>query len=106
MATGFYSADLAATTNTTLATVTASTVSVGTINIVNRNATSVKVRVAIAATGTPSASEYIEYDLNLTPAGTSGATYNNSGIIAQAGKNIVVYSDTANVSAAYWHIEE
>ena len=106
MATGFYGADLAATTNTTLAIVTASTTSVGTINLTNRNATSVYVRVAIAATGTPSAGEYIEYDLELTPKGTSGATYNQSGIIAQAGKNIVVYSDAANVTASYWHIEE
>ena len=106
MATGFFSADLASTTNTTLATVATSLVSVGTINIVNRNASPVRVRVAIAATGTPSAGEYIEYDLTLTAAGTAGATYNNSGIVAQAGKNVVVYSDTANVSAAYWHIEE
>lgn len=106
MATGFFGADLAATTNTTLATVTASTTSVGTINLVNRNSSSVYIRIAIAATGTPSASEYIEYDLELTPKGTPGATYNQSGLIAQASKNIVVYSDTANVSAAYWHIEE
>lgn len=106
MATGFFSADLAATTNTTLATVTASTTSVGTINLTNRNATSVLVRIAIAAAGAPGNGEYIEYDLELTPKGTPGATYNQSGIIAQAGKNIVVYSDTANVSAAYWHIEE
>ena len=106
MATGFYGADLAATTNTTLATVTASTTSVGTINLVNRNTSSVAIRVAVAATGTPASSEYIEYDLTLTPKGTAGASYNNSGIIAQAGKNIVVYSDTANVTASYWHIEE
>lgn len=106
MATGFFGADLAATTNTTLATVTASTTSVGTINLTNRNAASVYVRVAIAATGTPAAGEYIEYDLELTQKGSPGATYNQSGIIAQSGKNIVVYSDTANVSAAYWHIEE
>lgn len=106
MATGFFPADLSATTNTTLATVTASTVSVGTINLTNRNAASVFIRIAIAATGTPSSGEYIEYDMELTPKGTPGATYNQSGIIAQAGKNIVVYSDTANVSAAYWHIEE
>ena len=106
MANGFYGADLAATTNTTLATVTASTTSVGTINLVNRNSSSVLIRIAIAATGTPGASEYIEYDLELTAKGTPGATYNQSGIIAQAGKNIVVYSDTANVTAAYWHIEE
>lgn len=106
MATGFFGADLAATTNTTLATVTASTTSVGTINLTNRNASSVYIRIAIAATGTPGASEYIEYDLELTPKGTPGATYNQSGLVAQASKNIVVYSDTANVTAAYWHIEE
>lgn len=106
MATGFFGADLAATTNTTLVTVTDSTTSVGTINLTNRNAASVYVRVAIAATGTPAAGEYIEYDLELTPKGTPGATYNQTGLIAQAGKYIVVYSDTANVSAAYWHIEE
>jgi hypothetical protein len=92
---------LAATTNTTLYTVPASKVATINFNLVNTNATAAKVRVAISSTGTPGAAEWVEYDAYLQPAGdpSNGNVLERSGFVVEAGKNVVVYSDTAGVVA-------
>ncbi len=94
-------ADLAATTDTALYTVPASTFSVFTLNIVNRNATAVTVRVALASTGTPTASEYIEFDTSIP----ANAVLERSGLVLDAGKIVVVRSSTTSVSAVVYGIE-
>ena len=92
---------LSATTNTTLYTVPAGKVATVNFNLVNTNATAAKVRVAISATGTPGAAEWVEYDVYLQPAGdpSNGNVLERSGFVVEATKNIVVYSDSAGVVA-------
>jgi len=90
-----------ATTNTTVYTVPTDTFSVATVNVCNQNATDVTVRIAVAASGTPTAGEYIEYGTTIVANGV----LERSGIVLQAGKNIVVYSSDANVSVVCYGIE-
>jgi len=93
---------LAAATLTTVYTVPGSTVSYLNLNMVNTNATPVSVRVALAATGTPTGAEYIEYNAEIAGYGILERT----GIALQATKNLVVLSDTANVSVSAYGVEE
>ena len=66
------SASLAAATHATLYTVPAGRTATLVINACNRNATAVKLRLALAAGATPSANEWIErgfYDLDVSITG-------------------------------------
>lgn len=87
-------ANLSAATNTTVCTLPAGNQAF-TINICNRNATNITVRVApMSTTGTPSLSEWFVYGDTIL----ANKTMQISGIVSGSAKNVVVYSDTANVS--------
>jgi len=102
MATGILGQEaLTATTDTVVYTVPAATFSVVTINVTNRNATSRDIRIALAASGTPSDEEYIEYDTELLGHGT----VERGGVVLDAGKNIVVYASGTDVTAVVYGIE-
>jgi hypothetical protein len=90
-----------ATTNTTVYTVPTGIYSVFTVSITNRNSSAVRVRLALAATGTPNAQDWLEYDVAIVANGVLERT----GLVAQAGLNVVVYSDTANVGCTVYGIE-
>jgi hypothetical protein len=94
-------ADLSAATNTTLYTVPASTFSVVTISVVNRGASSATIRIAVASSATPADSEYIEYDTSLSAKGVLERT----GVVLDAGKLLVVRSNSASVNAVVYGIE-
>lgn len=94
-------ADLSATTLTTVYTCPVSTFTVAAVSICNRNSSTVTVRLAIAAAGSPTAGEYIEYDVQILANGVLERT----GLVLDAGKNIVAYSSTANVSVVAMGIE-
>jgi|SRR5210317_2524668 len=94
-------AALAATTNTTVYTVPADTFSVVTISVTNRNASSRTVRIALAATGTPTDAEYIEYDTELLGNGT----VERGGVVLDATKNVVVYANSTDVNVVVYGIE-
>jgi len=95
-------ASLQANTLTTIYQVPANTVSYLNFNIVNTNATPISVRVALAATGTPTAAEYIEYNAEIAGYGVLERT----GIALQENKVLVALSDTANVSISVYGVEE
>lgn len=108
MASGkFGSAALAAATNTVIYTVGASVTTVN-INVVNRGATDAKVRIALAASGTPGNADYIEYDrvLNSTASVTGGGVVERTGIAVSPGEVVVVYADTASCTARVHGYEE
>lgn len=93
---------LSATTNTTVYTVPTGKVGTFSVNICNRNAATIVVRLAVAATGTPGTAEYLEYGTTIQPNGVLERT----GIVATAAKNVVVYSNTTNVSVNVYGYEE
>ena len=102
MATGrLGSANLAASTNTTVYTVPATTFSVVTLSICNRSNSAITCRVSLSTTTTPAADEWIEYDTEILPKGVLERT----GLVMQTGLNLVVWSSTANVSAVAIGIE-
>jgi hypothetical protein len=94
-------AAIAAATNTAVYTVPTGYYTVCNISLVNRNAAAVKVRVAMASTASPAVQEWIEYDTIIVPNGV----FERTGLVLQAGLNIVVYSDTANVGCTVYGIE-
>lgn len=93
---------LNATTNTTVYTTPADTVAYANINVVNINATPIVVRIALAAGTTPLAAEYIEYEAEIAGYGVLERT----GIVLNAGKRVVAYSNLSSVSVAVYGVEE
>lgn len=93
---------LAATTYTSVYTVPSITLSYVNINIANRNTTSVSVRVAITTGATPTTAQFIEYDVEIAPNGV----LERSGLVMDVGKQLVIYSDTPNVSVAAYGVEQ
>jgi hypothetical protein len=94
-------ADLLAATNTTIYTVPASTFAVVTVSICNRNATNVTVRLAVAASASPTNAEFVEYDVQVGPNGVLERT----GLVLDAARLIVARSSAANVTAMVYGIE-
>lgn len=102
MATGLLGqAALTATTNTTVYTVPTNTFTVFSVSILNRGTAACTVRVALAAAGTPTNAEWIEYDVTLDPNGVLERT----GLMMNAGKNLVVYTSGSSVSVSAYGIE-
>jgi hypothetical protein len=95
----------AATTNTTVYTVPASTFSVVSLNICNRNSTTAAtIRIAVSNSVTPSIDEWIEYDTSLV---ASGVIERTGLVMDSTNKYLVVYvsSATPTVSCVAYGIE-
>jgi hypothetical protein len=102
MATGrLGTADLAATTNTTVYTCPSSTFAVVTVSVCNRGSTAATIRVAVASSSTPTNAEFIEFDTSLSPKGVLERT----GIVMDAGKLLVIRSSAVDVNAVVYGIE-
>jgi len=106
MATGrLGAADLAATTDTLLYTVPASTRATVSISLCNRNASTAALRIGVVdgtLVGDLADEDYIEYDSSVAANGVLERT----GIALAADESIVVRSDSASVSAVIWGFEE
>ncbi len=102
MATGrLGTADLAATTLTTLYTCPATTFTVASVSICNRTASPITVRLALASAATPTNAEYIEYDTTIA----ANQVLERTGIVMDAAKLIVVRASTTGISAVAYGIE-
>lgn len=103
MANGILASEtLSATTYTSIYGPPTDTFSVVTINICNKNATSIQVRIAMATDpGIPAAGEYIEYMTEILPNGV----LERSGIVIQNGRTIYCYSTQANTDVVVYGIE-
>lgn len=87
------SADLVATTDTLLFTA-AVTPQLFNVRFCNRNATAVKVRLAIGTGGAPAATDYVDYDVSIG----GNLILEDTGLVASLNEKIWVRSDTTNVS--------
>jgi hypothetical protein len=106
MATGRLAAvAIPATTNTTVYTVPSNYYTVCNVSITNRGAAAITIRVAmttaVGAPPTPNIEEWIEYDTILIPNGV----FERTGLVMQAGLNIVVYSSASGVGCTVYGIE-
>ena len=90
-----------ATTNTTVYTVPVGYYTVCNVSVVNRGTSAINLRVAMATGTTPNSEEWIEYDTVVIPNGV----YERTGLVLQAGLNIVVYSSAALVGCTVYGIE-
>lgn len=101
MATGILGTANLVTANTTVYTVPASTFTVLTVSICNQTASTVTVRLAASASGTPTTAEWLEFGTSILANGVLERT----GIVLDAGKNIVVWSSATSVNAVVYGIE-
>jgi hypothetical protein len=92
---------IAATTLTTVYTVPTGQYTVLNVSLTNRNTSAITMRLAISSTATPNIQEYIEYDTVIVPLGV----FERTGLVMQAGLNIVVYTSAANVGCTVYGIE-
>jgi hypothetical protein len=93
-------ASLAAATNTTVYTV-AVTPSVFNVSMNNTSGFPVAVNLAIAATSTPTAAEYLEFETVIPP----NSVLERGGIVATAGKLVVAYATVAGVNVNVYGYE-
>jgi len=93
-------ASLTAATNTTVYTA-AATPTVFSVNIMNTAGTPIAVNLAVAASATPSASEYLEYQ-TVIPA---GGVLERAGIVATSGKRVVAYAPFTGISVNVYGYE-
>ncbi len=103
MASGLLGAvDLTATTNTTVYTVPASKTAAFSVNICNRNSSTITIRLALAATGTPGVTEWLEYDTPIS----GNCVLERTGLMLNTGKLLVAYSSLANVTVIAYGVEQ
>ena len=91
-----------ATTNTTVYTVPASTVSIVNVNILNRGGSAATVRIALAAADSPTNAEYVEYDASVG----ANQVLERTGFALNAGKKVVVYASSADTSVSVYGLED
>ena len=91
----------AATTNTTVYTVPASTMAVVNISVVNRGGSAATVKLALSSSGTPSDDEWIEFNTSIA----STSVLERTGVVLQATKNVVVHASSADTSISVYGLE-
>jgi hypothetical protein len=92
----------AATTLTTVYTVPTGKVATFNMCIVNTTGTPITFRVAIASTGTPSSSEWIEYDAIIE----ANDVWERTALVASAGEQVVVYGSIAGLAVRAYGFEQ
>jgi len=90
-----------ATTNTTVYTVPAGKTATFTVSILNTGSSDITARLAVASTGSPSQSEYLEYEASIPAKGVLERT----GIVAEAARLVVVYVSAATAAVSVFGFE-
>jgi hypothetical protein len=93
-------ADLVNDTNTAVFTASA-VVTVCSINVCNRNATSANVSIAIDANTNPANSSYIEFNATVP----AGGIIERTGIVLQTAQKVIVNSTANNMSVNVYGLE-
>ena len=91
----------ALTANTDTTVYTPSSVATVNVSLINKGASPAAVRLAVAASGTPSTSEFLEYDTVLGV----GDVLERTGIVLTADKNVVARSNVADVAVNIYGYE-
>ena len=91
-----------ASSNTTVYTVPSGVSSTFVVSVVNTGLSTALLTLSVSASGTPAASEYLEYQVPLPPNGV----YERGGIVAQTGKNVVVNCSTSNCAVSVYGFEQ
>lgn len=100
-------ADLAANVNTAVYVVPLGRRAVLSLNLCNRSAGIVGVRVALTTGAAPTDADWIEYDTPLPAAGgANGSVLERTGLALGAGQKLYVRAAAAGVSASVFGIEE
>lgn len=94
-------ADLAANTNTSVYTVPAATTASFSVNFTNRGSSPVTIRLGVCSSATPANSEFILFDYVLDP----DSSLERTGLVAQEGRIVVAWSNTATVSVQVYGYE-
>jgi hypothetical protein len=93
---------LAAATNTTVYTIPTGYYSVFNVSFTNTSASSVTIRLAMAATSSPGTAEWIEYDTVILGKGV----FERTGLVLDAGKLVVAYASAGSaVNVTVYGIE-
>lgn len=99
--------DLAADETTLVWTVPAASRAIVSLNLVNRAAARVTVRVAVTDGDAPAAADWIEYDTPIVAAGQpGGSVLLRSGLVLGAGQQIHARASADDVSAGVYGIVE
>lgn len=103
MASGILGSAMSVATNNVVAySVPAGKVASCSLNLTNCSTSGTTVKIALAASGTPLTKEYIEWRLQLN----AGDTFERTGLVMDATKNLVIYADSSNVAINVYGFEE
>lgn len=94
--------DLASATDTTIYTVPVGKQAACSVNLCNRSAADINVRIALTDGSATASKNYIEYGALLS----AGGVLERTGIVLSAGEIINVYASASGISAGVWGIEE
>lgn len=93
-------ASLAASTNTTVYTA-ASTPTTFNVSMTNTTGSIITVNLAIAASATPAAGEYLEYQTAIPPF----SVLERGGLVCTSGKRVVAYASLAGINVNVYGYE-
>ena len=79
-----------------------SRVACATVSFCNRNATTVKVRLAVTTTTSPATTDYVVFDLPVA----GNDFFERAGIVLASGQYLYVRTDTSGVSVVAWGYED
>ena len=88
------SQDVGATTNTTVYNPSGVTGAI-TVSLCNRTSGAITIRLAVSATATPGADEWLEYGISVPANGVLERT----GLVVGTGQYVVVYASAVGISA-------